>query len=137
MSWDTSFDISLNHRNMQIGTSSSDIRYLFDLDTNVEDTQIKDMVLMLQKGCSKEGLPKPVPYNNNLTYKLVGYDELLRKELRSKKRQFSHSTLGEVKNIKEVIINYTYFEEKGIAPITIIDGEGREWSIVLDKKDIL
>jgi hypothetical protein len=133
MSWNTSFEQAIGARNREMGASSSELRHLFDLDDNVTDAQLRDMVTLVQVSCSKEGLPKPIPYSESLKYVLVGYDDILRKELRSKDFIFSPSTIGEIKKIQEVILNFNSLKEQGIAPINLIDGEGRKWKVVLDK----
>lgn len=133
MSWDTSFEQAIGNRNIEMGSSSSELRHLFDLDDNVTDAQLRDMVTLVQASCSKEGLPKPLPYSDSLTYVLIGYDDILRKELRNKKFIFSPSTIGEVKKINEVTFNSNSLKEQGIAPHNLIDGEGRKWKVVLDK----
>ena len=116
-----------------LGISNEDgishLRHLFDLDDDISLAQIKDMVSFIQVSSAKDGILKPVLFDRKLVYELVGYDEVLRERLTKQHYIFKKSTLGEKKYITEIVTNIDYFESQGMAPRTVIDGEGRRWSL--------
>lgn len=129
MSNQFSFEKAMGNYSSGSSQGLTQVRELFDLDSNVSLQQVQDMVAYIQVQSAKDGIPIPVPFNTNLIYELIGYDEVLREELRKKQHIFKTSTIGEKRRISEVVVNVGYFKEQGFAPRTVIDGEGCKWSL--------
>ena len=135
MSTHFNFDKALNLRqgNGQ-GSSLGSLKEFFDLDDDVTADQVRDMCSFLQKACSSDGLPKPVTFNENLIYEVVGFDEFLQKSVRKKEYTTPiRYNIGDKAKIGDIFLNCESLREQGIAPHTLIDSQGNRWNLVLDK----
>ena len=124
-----SFENALNEKMSESGQTVGELQRLFDLDSNVTSDQIKNMVEFLQVSCSKEGLPTPLKFREDLVYEVVGYDEFIRKSIRQKGFKIKERNIGDKANISEVIQNLDSFRDQGFAPKTVVDGQGCRWSL--------
>ena len=116
----------------QDGSYFDKMREFFDLDEGVTREQMVTMIdslSMKQKPVEEQKKEATaILFDKEREYVFSAYDEFLYEKVKSS-TTYIFNQIGDVKAAKNLILNITTYEKRGILPKIIIDNLGQIWTI--------
>ena len=110
------------------GSTYSKFKTLFDLDTNISDSQLKNIVTHVQGTINDPTRDSiKIPYTDEAEYVLVRKDEYITEFLSKKKVNLPPVMgIGTIKRIKEI---NSQVKKPALLPLEILDAFGNLWQL--------